>query len=393
MSARTQVGIVGAGPAGLLLSHLLHRQGIDSVVLESRDREHVQQRLRAGVLEQGTVELLTQVGLGERMHRLGMPQTGIDFRFAGQSHRVDFTAHTGRKVMVYPQHEVVRDLIDARLAAGADLRFETQVTALQGIDGPRPTILFTEGGEHRTLSCDFVIGCDGFHGVCRDAMPATHRKDYDCIYPFAWLGILAEVPPAAPDVTWGCHESGFAMLSFRSPTRSRLYLQCEPDDHPDNWSDDRIWSALHQRLDVQGMPPIIEGEILQKGVTGMRSFLTEPMRFGALFLAGDAAHIVPPTGAKGLNAAVADIRVLSEGLTRHYRAGDGTLLDRYSEICLRRMWQVQRFSAGLCTMVHSFPGQSDFGRRLQRADLEHMTGTAAGRMAFSENFTGLPIEV
>ncbi|VCU68698.1 p-hydroxybenzoate hydroxylase [Pigmentiphaga humi] len=392
MSERTQVGIVGAGPAGLLLSHLLHREGIASVVFESRGRDHVQQRLRAGVLEQGTVDLLSQVGLGERMKRLGMPQTGIDFRFGGASHRIDFTAETGRTVMVYPQHEVVHDLIEARIAAGADLRFDTPVTRLAGLDGPAPSIEFDADGATRSMRCDFVIGCDGFHGICRSAIPPTVRKEYDRIYPFGWLGILAEVPPAAPDVTWGCHESGFAMLSFRSPTRSRLYLQCEPDDRPENWSDDRIWSALHERLDVADMPPLIEGRILQKSVTGMRSFLVEPMRHGSLFLAGDAAHIVPPTGAKGLNSAVADIQVLGRALADHYRKGSDRMLDSYSETCLRRMWLVQRFSAGLCTMVHSFPGQSDFIKRLQRADLEYMTGTAPGRLAFSDNFTGLPVE-
>lgn len=390
MNERTQVGIVGAGPAGLLLSHLLHREGIESIVFDNRSREHVQQRLRAGVLEQGTVDLLAEVGLGERMRRLGMPQTSLDFRYAQASHRIDFAREIGRTVMVYPQHEVVHDLIEARLAAGGDLRFDTPVTAIQDLEGPSPTIL--AGPEGRPVRCDFIAGCDGFHGICRDAIPASVMKTYDRVYPFGWLGILAEVPPAAPDVTWGCHETGFAMLSFRSPTRSRLYLQCEPDDDPDNWSDDRIWSALHERLDVPGMPPLIEGPIVQKGVTAMRSFQVEPLRHGALFLAGDAAHIVPPTGAKGLNSAVADIRVLGRALAAYYRQGSTRLLDSYSETCLRRMWLVHRFSAGLCTMVHSFPGQSDFARRLQRADLDYMTGSEPGRRAFSENFTGLPIE-
>ncbi|OVZ57851.1 4-hydroxybenzoate 3-monooxygenase [Pigmentiphaga sp. NML080357] len=390
MIERTQVGIVGAGPAGLLLSHLLHREGIESIVFDSRSREHVQQRLRAGVLEQGTVDLLAEVGLGERMRRLGMPQTSIDFRFAQASHRIDFTREIGRTVTVYPQHEVVHDLIEARLAAGGDLRFDTPVTALLDVEGPSPTIV--AGPEGKPVRCDFIAGCDGFHGICRDAIPASALTTYDRVYPFGWLGILAEVPPAAPDVTWGCHETGFAMLSFRSPTRSRLYLQCEPDDHPGNWSDDRIWHTLHERLDVPGMPPLIEGPIVQKGVTAMRSFQVEPLRHGALFLAGDAAHIVPPTGAKGLNSAVADIRVLGRALAEYYRHGSARLLDGYSETCLRRMWLVQRFSAGLCTMVHSFPGQNEFVKRLQRADLEYMTGSVPGRLAFAENFTGLPVE-
>lgn len=393
MSERTQVAIVGAGPAGLLLSHVLHQEGIDSVVLERRSRDHVEQRLRAGVLEHGTVQLLRQVGLGARMAQLGMPQTGIDFRFSQRSHRIDFQAETGRTVMVYPQHEVVHDLIEARLAAGGDIRFDTPVVGLHDLTSQQPSLTYTTAAGTHTLHCDVIIGCDGFRGITRDAIPATVRREYDRVYPFGWLGILADVPPAAPDVTWGCHDDGFAMLSFRSPTRSRLYLQCQPDDDPANWSDDRIWQALHDRLDVEDQPRLIEGPIVQKGITAMRSFQVEPMRHGQLFLAGDAAHIVPPTGAKGLNAAVADIRVLWRGLADHYQRRDDTLLDHYSSICLRRMWLVHRFSAGLCTMVHSFPGQSDFQRRLQRADLTYMTTTAPGRLAFSDNFTGLPIEV
>ncbi len=391
---RTQVGIVGAGPAGLLLSHMLHLEGIESIVLESRSRDHVQSRLRAGVLEQGTVELLTEVGLGERMHKLGMVQTGIDFRFGGRSHRIDFQEETGgRTVMVYPQHQVVTDLVKARLEDGGQVWFETPVKKFEGLESDKPVIHFEAGGEPGQVVCDFVIGCDGFRGLSRGAMPEPLLKAYDRVYPFGWLGILAEVPPAADDVTWGCHETGFAMLSFRSPTVSRLYLQCEPDDKPENWSDDRIWSALHERLDVEDMPPIIEGKITQKGVTSMRSFLAEPMQHGRLFLAGDAAHIVPPTGAKGLNSALADIKVLSRGLSDHYKKATQAVLDRYSAICLRRMWLVQRFSAGLCTMVHQFPGQDAFGKRLQRADLDYMTGTRAGRLSFSENFTGLPVEI
>jgi len=390
MSLRTQVGIVGAGPAGLMLSHLLHLEGIESVVLETRSREHVQSRLRAGVLEHGTVELLREVGLGERMQRLGMVQNGIDFRFGGRSHRIDFTEATkGRTVMVYPQHDVVTDLVNARLAAGGQLMFDTPVARIAGIDGQRPVIHLEPGGE---LVCDFVAGCDGFHGLSRAAIPAEVLKVYDRIYPFGWLGILAQAAPCARDVTWGCHPQGFAMLSFRSPTVTRLYLQCPPDDDPDNWSDDRVWSELHERLDVPDMPPLQEGAITQKGVTSMRSFLAEPMHYGRLFLAGDAAHIVPPTGAKGLNSAMADVKVLARGLVDYYRKGSGEFLDRYSDICLKRMWRVQRFSAGLCTMVHRFPEDGAFTQRLQGVDLEIMTGTPAGRQAFSENFTGLPIE-
>jgi p-hydroxybenzoate 3-monooxygenase len=393
LNLTTQVGIIGAGPAGLMLAHLLGLAGIESVVIESHSREHVRTRLRAGVLEHGTVEFMRELGLGQRMGQLGMVQNGIDFRFDGQAHRIDFTEATGgRTVMVYPQHEVVTDLLAARDAAGGQMFFDAPARRIEGLDGERPVIHFEMAGDAQKLTCDFVAGCDGFHGHSRNAMPAGVLKVYDRIYPFGWLGILAEAPPAMPDVTWGYHEQGFAMMSMRSPSVTRLYLQCAPDDSPGNWSDDRIWSELHARLDVAGMPAINEGRITQKGVTPMRSFLCEPMQYGRLFLAGDAAHIVPPTGAKGLNAAFADIKVLGRGLVQRYKEGRSDILDRYSQTCLKRMWLVQRFSAGLCTMVHRFPGDSAFVQRLQRADLDYMTGTIAGRLAFSENFTGLPID-
>ncbi len=391
---RTQVGIVGAGPAGLMLAHLLHLEGIESVIIERSSREHVRTRLRAGVLEQGTVDLMREVGLGERLDKFGLVQNSIDFRFGGESHRVDFTEATGgRAVVVYPQHDVVTDLMNARERAGGTVIYNAPVSRIEGLESERPVIHYAAEGEARSLSCDFVIGCDGFRGVCRDAIPASVLKVYDRIYPFGWLGILADAPPASPDITWGCHDNGFAMMSLRTPTVTRLYLQCAPDENPDNWFDDRIWSELHTRLDVPGMPTLHEGAILQKGVTAMRSFLAEPMQYGRLYLAGDAAHIVPPTGAKGLNSAFADIKVLSRGLIERYKRASPELLQRYSDICLRRMWLVQRFSAGLCTMVHRFPGDSAFVQRLQRADLDYMTGTVPGRLAFSENFVGLPIEV
>jgi len=390
---RTQVGIVGAGPAGLMLSHLLHLEGIESVIMERSNREHVRTRLRAGVLEQGTVDLMREVGLGERLGQLGLVQNGIDFRFAGESHRIDFTQATGgRAVVVYPQHEVVTDLMNARERAGGQVIYDAPVTRIEGLQGERPVIHYEVDGQARELSCDFVAGCDGFRGVCREAIPADVLKVYDRIYPFGWLGILADAPPASPEITWGCHDNGFAMMSLRTPTVTRLYLQCEPDENPDNWSDDRIWSELHTRLDVPGMPTLREGAILQKGVTAMRSFLAEPMQYGKLYLAGDSAHIVPPTGAKGLNSAFADIKVLGRALVERYKRGSLDLLQRYSDICLRRMWLVQRFSAGLCTMTHRFEGDSALIHRLQRADLEYMTGTVPGRLAFSENFVGLPIE-
>ena len=389
---RTQVGIVGAGPAGLLLSHLLHLEGIESVVVEAKSREHVQGRLRAGVLEHGTVAFFREVGLGERMDRLGMVQDAIDFRFEGASHRVNFTEATGGRIaMVYPQHEVVKDLVEAREAAHGAVLWESPVTSIEGIEDDRPAIRFQSEGRSQALECDFIAGCDGFRGLARECMPRALLQGFDRIYPFGWLGILAETPPAR-DVTWAYHPNGFAMHSMRTPTVSRLYLQCPPDDKPESWSDDRIWSELHTRLEQGDDYRLKEGKILQKGVTAMRSFVAEPMQYGRLFLAGDAAHIVPPTGAKGLNSAVADIRVLGRALVDHYRRDSRDVLARYSEICLRRMWLVQRFSSGLCTMVHRFPEDSPFVQRLQLADLRYMTGAETGRREFSENFTGLPIE-
>ncbi|MBC7438233.1 MAG: 4-hydroxybenzoate 3-monooxygenase, partial [Bdellovibrionales bacterium] len=310
---RTQVAIIGAGPAGLMLSHMLHLEGIESVIIERAAREHVQARLRAGVLEHGTVEMMRELGLGARLDTVGMEQHAIDFRFGGKAHRINFHEETGgRSVWVYPQHEVVTDLMTARTGAGAQMYFDAPVTGIAGLDGAddhRPVIQFEHDGEPQQLECDFVAGCDGFRGVSRAAIPPGVGKTYDRSYPFGWLGILAEAAPAVNEVTWGCHEDGFAMMSFRSASVTRLYLQCAQDENLAEWSDDRIWHELHKRLDVPGMPPLNEGPITQKGVTAMRSFLSEPMQYKRLFLAGDAAHIVPPTGAKGLNSALADVKV------------------------------------------------------------------------------------
>jgi p-hydroxybenzoate 3-monooxygenase len=389
---RTQVGIIGAGPAGLMLAQILHQQGIASVIVERANQEHVRTRLRAGVLEQGTVEMLREFGVGERVAKVGLKQKAIDFRFGGESHPIDFEATCGRNTWVYPQHEVVTDLMAARERSGQPVLYEAPVTRIEGLEGQRALLHFEQDGAARTLECDYVAGCDGFRGISRQAIPADRLKVYDRLYPFGWLGILAEARPAIQDITWGCHEDGFAMMSIRSPTVTRLYLQCEPDEKPDAWSDDRIWAELHKRLDVPGLPPVQEGRITQKGVTAMHSFLAEPMQHGRLFLAGDAAHIVPPTGAKGLNSALADAKVLGRALTEQVRSGNGRFLERYSATCLKRMWLVQRFAAGLCTMVHQFAGDNPFVRRLQRADLEYMTTTVPGRLEFSENFTGLPVD-
>jgi p-hydroxybenzoate 3-monooxygenase len=386
----TQVGIVGAGPAGLMLSHLLHRAGIGSVVLERGSRDHIGTRLRAGGLEHGTVDLLKQAGLGERLQQIGLTVRSTDFRFDNAGHRVDYAATTGHTYTIYPQYEIIKDLVDARDDAQEPIRFDCPVSRIDDLDSDRPTIHFTEDGEPKTLTCDFIAGCDGFHGVCRQAIPSDILRLYEEVYPFGWLGILAEVPPESLEVAYSCHDEGFAMTSFRSPSVSRLYLQCAPDDRAENWSDDRIWQSLHTRLDVPNRPPLAEGRITQKSVTAMRSFVAEPMRYGNLFLAGDAAHIVPPTGAKGLNAALADIATLSRGLIAHYRDSNDERLDRYSEICLRRNWQVQRFSADLCRSLHRFPDASAFARRVQLLHLEYMTETLNGQRWYAENFVGLP---
>ena len=368
-----------------MLSHLLHLEGIDSVVLESRSRAHVRERVRAGVLEQGVVELLHETGVGERVARQGIRMRGIDFRFSGEPHLVEFDV-AGRYAMVWPQYELVEDLVEARLKAGGEIRYESPAVSLAGLDGHAEIHLKT--GQ---LRCDFVAGCDGFHGICRDAIPAGVLKEHDHPFPFGWLGVLAEAPPAWPDITWGCHPGEFAMMSMRTPTMTRLYLQCAHDEDVKNWSDERIWSELHARLDLPGGPRLNEGKIVQKGVAAMRSYVAEPMRHGRLFLAGDAAHIVPPTGAKGLNAAMADVRVLARALVEHYKRGNDTLLDQYSDTALRRMWLVERFSTWLCTMVHRFPNSDAFTRRLQLAELQYMALTETGRRMFAENFTGLPV--
>jgi p-hydroxybenzoate 3-monooxygenase len=370
-----------------MLSHLLHLEGIESVVLESRSRAHVRERVRAGVLEQSVVELMQQTGIGERVSRQGIRMRGIDFRFDGEPHLVEFSA-AGRYAMVWPQHELVEDLASARVAAGGEILYESAVAALESLNA-RPVIHYGE----KKLECDFVAGCDGFHGISRGAIPPSVLKEHDHVFPFGWLGVLAEAPPAWPDITWGCHPREFAMMSMRTPTMTRLYLQCAPDDDAANWSDERIWSELHARLDLPGGTKLNEGRIVQKGVAAMRSYVAEPMRYGRLFLAGDAAHIVPPTGAKGLNAAMADVRVLARALAAHYERGDDALIERYSETCLRRMWLVERFSTWLCTTVHRFPDTDAFTRRLQLAELQYMALTETGRRSFAENFTGLPVEV
>jgi p-hydroxybenzoate 3-monooxygenase len=394
MRQRTQVGIVGAGPAGLLLAHLLQRQGIDSIVLENRGRDHVEGRIRAGVLEQGSVDTLVEAGLGERLRREGLVHDGIEIRFAGAGHRIDFPSLSGgRRITVYGQHEVVKDMIAARLASGAALHFDVAEVGLHDLDGERPAIRYAGGGEAREIACDFIAGCDGFHGIARPSIPVDRLTAYERIYPFGWLGILAQSKPASAELIYSHHDRGFALLSMRSPTLARLYLQCDPDDDIDNWPDTRIWDELQGRTALAaGDFHVPEGPILQKSITPMRSFVVEPMQHGRLFLAGDAAHIVPPTGAKGMNLAIADVRCLTAALVAFYRSGSTEPLASYSRRCLRRVWQVQRFSWWMTTMLHRHPGDSPFDRRRQIAELDYVTCSAAAMRTLAENYVGLPLE-
>lgn len=388
---RTQVGIIGAGPAGLMLAQILHLQGIESVIIERASREHVRTRLRAGVLEQGTVEMMREFGVGERVASAGLKQRAIDFRFNGESHPIDFEAVCGRNTWVYPQHEVVTDLMAARDRSGLPVLYDAPVTRIEGLEGSRPVVRFEHAGEQAALECDYVAGCDGFRGVSRSAIPADRLRVYDRIYPFGWLGILAEARPAVEDITWGCHEDGFAMMSIRSPSVTRLYLQCAPDEDPDAWSDDRIWSELHKRLDVPGLPPVEEGPITQKGVTAMRSFLAEPMQHGRLFLAGDAAHIVPPTGAKGLNLAVSDVYYLSRALSHWYAKRDDAGLNSYSAMALRRVWSSVRTSWYLTNLLHRFPHFSEFDQKAQEHELDYLKSSRFAQAALAEQYAGLPL--
>jgi p-hydroxybenzoate 3-monooxygenase len=390
---RTRVGIVGAGPAGLFLSLLLQRLGIESVVLEMHTRKYVEERIRAGVLEQGTVDLMHELGVGERLKRQGLQHGGIELRFAGRGHRIDFRELTGGKcVTIYAQHEVIKDLIAARLAANQPIIFEAEDVSVQGLESASPAIYFRGNGVAEHLQCDFIAGCDGFHGICRTSIPGGALQIYDRDYPFGWLGILAQAPPSSHELIYANHDRGFALLSMRSPEISRLYLQCEPDEDLALWSDERIWQELHKRLETKDGWQLTEGPIIQKGVTGMRSFVTEPMQFGKMFLAGDAAHIVPPTGAKGLNLAVADVRVLARALGEFYESGKTELLDRYSEICLRRVWKVQRFSWWMTSMLHRFANDNPFDQRRQIAELDYVTSSPAAAQTLAENYVGLPME-
>ncbi|MFY9904738.1 MAG: 4-hydroxybenzoate 3-monooxygenase [Terriglobales bacterium] len=391
-SQRTQVGIVGAGPAGLVLSHLLYLQGIDSVVVENRSRQYVEERVRAGVLEQGTVDLLTEMGVGERMKTEGLVHYGIELRFGGQGHRIDFRDLTdGKGITIYAQQEVVKDLTNARIATSGQILFEVKNVSVHDFDGYSAKIRYEKDGNACELICDFIAGCDGFHGICRPSVPSGVFTGYEREYPFGWLGILADAPPSSEELVYTYHDRGFALLSMRTPQIGRLYLQCAPDEDIDAWGDERIWEELQIRLSSSGWK-LTEGRILQKGVTGMRSFVVEPMQYGRLFLAGDSAHIVPPTGAKGLNLAVADVQVLARALARFYATGSQSQLNKYSHTCLRRVWKVQRFSWWMTSMLHRFPDENPFDRRRQLAELDYVTSSRAAAKTLAENYVGLPME-
>ncbi len=387
---RTQVAIIGAGPSGLLLGQLLHRQGIEAMILERRSAEYVLGRIRAGVLEHVAVSLLEAAGCAGRLHAEGLVHHGVWLSFRGARHRIDLSGPTGGKsVVVYGQTEVTRDLMEARAAAGAVTRYEAEDVLPLDFDGSHPRVSFLHEGRSQELECDFIIGCDGFHGVSRTSVPASTIRTYERIYPAGWLGILADVPPCNDELVYVNHERGFALCSMRSPTRSRYYVQCAADEPIEAWSDERFWDELRRRLDDETAAGLVTGPSIEKSVAPLRSFVAEPLRFGRLFLVGDAAHIVPPTGAKGLNLAASDVGYLFRGLVEHYREGSNAGLDAYSAKALARIWKAERFSWWMTMLLHKFPEQGAFERRMQLAELEYLVESSAARAALAENYVGL----
>jgi p-hydroxybenzoate 3-monooxygenase len=387
-SSNTQVAIIGGGPSGLLLSQLLHTQGIASMVLERQTREYVEARIRAGLLEWGTVDLLNQAGAGARMMREGLAHDGVELAFDSHTHRIDLKALSGQRVMVYGQTELQKDLADARSSSGGCIVWEAKDVAIDDYAGRKARVSYTEHGERRELECDFIAGCDGYHGVARASIPRHAITLHERIYPFGWLGILADVPPVAPELVYSNHARGFSLCSMRSRTRSRYYLQCPLDEDIDSWSDQRFWDELRLRLPEKYGARLITGPSIEKSIAPLRSFVAEPMRFGRLFLVGDAAHIVPPTGAKGLNLAAADVRVLFEAMVEYYRAGSATLLDEYSSRALARVWNATRFSWWFTTLMHRFTDDT-MTRKLQLAELQYLGESPAAAAAFAENYVGL----
>jgi p-hydroxybenzoate 3-monooxygenase len=394
MRLSTQVGIVGAGPAGLLLGHLLHLNGIDSVIVENRSREYVIERVRAGVLEQGTVDLLNAMGVGAGLRRSGLRHEGLFVSFQGRRHRIDLAELTGGKaITVYGQNEVVRDLIDARTTTTRPLHFEAERVSIGDLDSSNPVLRFQHGGTDHEVRCDFIAGCDGFHGICRPSIPQGLLTIYERIYPFGWLGILAEAAPSSDELVYTCHERGFALFSMRSPKVTRLYLQVPPDEPIERWPDEAIWAEVFERMTTRDGWRPNAGRIMQKSVTPMRSFVAAPMRHGRLFLAGDSAHIVPPTGAKGLNLAASDVLVLARALKAFYEGNRTDWLDEYSDVCLRRVWKAQRFSWWMTSTLHRSPGESAFDHQRQIADLDYLTSSRAAMTSLAEQYVGLPAEV
>jgi len=390
---RVQVAIIGAGPAGLLLGQLLYRAGIDSIILERRSGEYVLGRIRAGVLEQVAVDLLDEAGIGERLHAEGLVHDGIELCFDGVRHRIALADLTGGKhVTVYGQTEVTRDLMDARAAEGGRTVYEAADVSIHDFDGQRPKVRYRKDGSEHEIECDFIAGCDGFHGVCRETIPHSAVKEYERVFPFGWLGILADVPPVSDELIYVNHPRGFALCSMRSRTRSRYYLQVPLDEKVENWSDERFWDELKRRVDAEAARTMITGASIEKSIAPLRSFVAEPMRFGRLLLAGDAAHIVPPTGAKGLNLAASDVRYLSRALIDHYRTGSMKEIDAYSAKCLRRVWKAVRFSWWMTSLMHRFPDTGDFGQKIQETELYYLTGSQAASTSLAENYVGLPFE-
>jgi p-hydroxybenzoate 3-monooxygenase len=387
---RTQVAIVGAGPAGLLLGALLSQAGIDNIVLEQRSADYVLGRIRAGVLEQVAVDLLDQVGVGQRMHAEGLPHDGFDLCFGDQRHRIDLHGLTGKRVMVYGQTEVTRDLMDARKASGRPTVYEALDVSVHDFDASRPRVRYAKDGTSHEVECDFVAGCDGFHGVCRASVPKDRLALHEKVYPFGWLGLLADVPPVSHELIYVNHERGFALCSQRSRTRSRYYVQCSLDDKVEDWSDDAFWRELKSRLPASTAARVVTGPALEKSIAPLRSFVAEPMRFGRMFLAGDAAHIVPPTGAKGLNLAATDVGYLAQSLIDFYK-GSERGLETYSERCLRRIWRAERFSWWMTSLMHNFPESGSFGQKMQLAELDYLVHSQAAMTALAENYVGLPL--
>ncbi|CAG2134513.1 4-hydroxybenzoate 3-monooxygenase [Cupriavidus numazuensis] len=387
---RTQVAIIGAGPAGILLGQLLTRAGIDNIIVEQRSPEYVLGRIRAGILESVTVDALERAGVAARLHDEGLPHAGIELSFNGQRHRIDLQALTGRTVTVYGQTEVTRDLMAARQAEGTTTIYEAADVSLHGFDGTRPVVRYRKDGATHEIECDYIAGCDGFHGVSRQSVPATSTQLFERVYPFGWLGILSDTPPVADELIYASHERGFALCSMRSKARSRYYVQVPSTERVEDWSDERFWDELRSRLDPHAAESLVSGPSIEKSIAPLRSFVCEPMRFGRLFLAGDAAHIVPPTGAKGLNLAASDVLYLADALTARYQQDDVRELDSYSEKCLRRIWKAERFSWWMTSLLHRFPDADAFSSRIQQAELDFLVGSEAACKALAENYVGLP---